>query len=125
MCFKINTKLFSAKCFSANIFVNVTFYAFYAPKCFYSPDAKMQEALYFSPSSVLHRFLWDRSPVRRLTENMRSLITGVTVPALCLRLCPTATIKAGSRLVSAPGMTFEGVSEGEQSKNERKKERMK
>lgn len=56
--------------------------------------------------------LWTRSPRRRLTENMRSLITGVTVPALCLCLCPTATIKAGSRSVSAPGVTFEGGTGG-------------
>lgn len=75
------------------------------------------------PSLSLPRSLCDRSPLRRLTENMRSLITGVTVPALCLRLCPAATIKAGSRSVSAPGVTFEGGSEGKESKKERKKER--
>lgn len=80
-----------------------------------------------SPSSTLPSLppsfsLWNRSPLRRLTENMRSLITGVTVPALCLRLCPTATIKAGSRSVSAPGVMFEGGNEkkegrGDESRN--------
>lgn len=53
---------------------------------------------------------------------MRSLITGVTVPALCLRLCPVATIKAGSRSVSAPGVMFEGGSEGKEERKERGRE---
>lgn len=65
-----------------------------SPKCFYSFSCEnARSSLSLSPAPSLLALL-NRSPQRCLTENMRSLITGVTAPAPCLRLCPAATIKS-------------------------------